>query len=142
MAKRGHLDEMKVRRALLKQREEDAKLLSTVEVPDPARMQMQSDYILLRKIVKDRTEAGVILPEGAQLSSIADGVVVAVGPGQYVSGEGGLTLMPLGCKVGEEVMLDPQAPIWGMPGDRTLFATRACHVMTVLKPKPSSLVSG
>jgi co-chaperonin GroES (HSP10) len=141
MAKRSHIDEMKLRRALKAKQEEEARLLSTAEPPDPARMAMQSDYILMRKIVKDRTEAGVILPEGAQLSSIADGVVVAAGPGQYVAGEGGLTLMPLGCKVGDEVMLDPQAPIWGMPGDRTLFATRACHVMAVLKPKSSPLVT-
>jgi hypothetical protein len=63
-------------------------------------------------------------------------VVVSAGPGQYVAGDGGLVLMPLGCKVGDEVMLDPQAPAYGMPADRMLFATRACFVMAVVKPKP------
>lgn len=141
MAKKSYIDEMKARRLAKEAAEAEALRVSTLEPPDPARMAMQSDYILVKRTPKDRTEGGLHLPEGSSASSVADGVVMAAGPGQYVAGEGGLILMPLGCKVGDEVMLDPQAPAYGMPADRTLFATRACFVMAVLKPKSSLLVT-
>jgi co-chaperonin GroES (HSP10) len=136
MGKRGHIDEMKARRQLKAAQEAEAARVSTLEPPDPARMAMQSDYILVRKLDKTRTESGLHIPEGATTSSIGDGIVVSAGPGQWSQGVSKIELVPMPCKVGDEIMLDPQAPAYGMPADRMLFATRACFVMAVVKPKP------
>jgi co-chaperonin GroES (HSP10) len=135
MAKGGYVDQLKAQRAMKRLQEAEAQRISTLEPPDPSRMVMQSDWILIRRTPKDRTEGGIVLPEGSSAASPADGVIVAMGKGQYVAGEKGLTLLPLECKVGDEVMLDPQAPAYGMPADRTLFATRAVYIMAILQPK-------
>lgn len=118
MAKRNQLDEMRQRRQLKAAQEAEAARVSTLEPPDPARMAMQSDYILVRKLDKTRTESGLHLPEGATTSNIGDGVVVSAGPGIWSQGVSKIELVP-------------------MPADRMLFATRACFVMAVVKPKPA-----
>lgn len=78
------------------------------------------DWVLIRNEKKTMTEGGIALPDSAQFPEFT-ARVLKVGPGIWHHGE----LRRADVEPGDQVMVDPQAPAFGMPRDSKVLLVRA-----------------
>jgi chaperonin GroES len=91
-------------------------------------LQPQNDFILVKPVVDEKSEGGIILVAGEKSQRPDKGKVLAVGPGKYVDG----VLEPMRTKVGQTVLFQ-QFPFFEFTdnGHRVVFV-RELQVVAVV----------
>jgi chaperonin GroES len=95
-------------------------------------MQPMNDRVLLSVYLSERkTPGGLIIPDSANSVCRNRGKVLAVGPGEVLSGTG--QHVPPEVSVGDEVLFNHLAGEW-IDDEKTQLMIRQCDILAVIDP--------
>ena len=77
----------------------------------------------------EKTKSGIYIPESVEKEKPAEGTVIAVGPGKYENG----TLIPLGVKVGDEVIFSKYSYEEVKVSGEDLYILKEENIFAVIK---------